>query len=131
MFFLKSLKYFIQLESRKPWANPNAASAVPAKKFRVSLNHKPLDSKVSRKAPFGGRPLSSASCECPKVVNGKVAMPHYSSLDDPHLNDYFARKLGIKPKLSDGNSLKVISYFKCCYFHLYFFSLGIDTLQHC
>lgn len=66
---------------------------------------------MSKKAPYASRSHSSLSTwETPKVVNGKTyLMPQYNSLEDPHLRDYFARKVGLKPKLSDSNNMKVSS----------------------
>lgn len=86
-----------------PWVNPNAPSSIPRKKFNTRLNTSSLESRVSKKAPFAPRISSSAKVwDQPKVVNGKVfTMPEYSSLEDPHLTDYYARKLGVLPKLTD------------------------------
>lgn len=87
-----------------PWVNPNAISSSPHKKFNISLNHKSMESKTSKKAPYAARLNAKTNVwDHPKVVNGKVfSMPEYSSLDDPHLTSYFERKLGMKPNLSSG-----------------------------
>lgn len=86
-----------------PWANPNAVSTVPKKKFRTTINTRPIQSRTSQKAPYAPRvTMSTNAWEGSKVVNGKVlSRPDYNSIDDPHLNDYFARKLGVIPKLTD------------------------------
>ena len=103
--------FFTIASSSRPWVNPNAPSVPVTKKFHVSLNSKQFESRVSKKAPYAPRSHSSLSTwETPKVVNGKAyLMPQYNSLEDPHLRDYFARKVGVKPKLSDRNSMKVSS----------------------
>ena len=81
------------------------------KKVHVSLYHTPLESKVSKKAPFAPRPFQGqTSYDLPKVVNGKkYTMPEYNPIDDPHLQDYYARKLGLKASLSDSEK-KVILF---------------------
>ena len=82
--------------------NPNAVDTKPTKKFHVSLNHTPFESRVSKKAPFASRAVEGKTIyDQPKVVNGKVfSMAPYNPLEDPHLSDYYARKLGLKPSLS-------------------------------
>eukprot|EP00111_Clytia_hemisphaerica_P004632 TCONS_00013294-protein len=86
-----------------PWINPNAVPTGPKKKFRTSIKTRPIQSRTSQGAPYASRVKSSNSnYDQPKVVNGKVfTKPDYNSLDDPYLNDYFARKLGQLPKLTD------------------------------
>ena len=73
------------------------------KKFNVSLNHTSFESGVSKRAPFAPRSfLGQSSYDMPKVVNGKTySMKEYNPLEDPHLSDYYARKLGLLPGLSD------------------------------
>ena len=86
------------------WKNPNAsASKSSTKKFHLTLNHTALESSVSKKAPFAPRSfLGQSSYDTPKVVNGKpFSMQEYNPLEDPHLGDYYARKLGLKSSLSD------------------------------
>lgn len=86
-----------------PWTNPNAPSTVPRKKFHTRITTSSVESRVSRKAPFAPRVKASAKIlDQPKVVNGKVyTMVEYNSLEDPHLTDFYARKLGVIPKLTD------------------------------
>ena len=91
------------LDVNPPWINPNAVPTGPKKKFRTSIKTRPIQSRTSQGAPYAPRvKLSNSNYDQPKVVNGKVfTKPEYNSLDDPHLNDYFARKLGQIPKLTD------------------------------
>lgn len=93
----------IVLDINPPWVNPNAPSTVPRKKFHTRISATSLESKVSKKAPFAPRIKTSTKVwDQPKVINGKVfTMAEYNSLEDPHLSDYYARKLGILPKLTD------------------------------
>jgi len=72
-----------------------------------------LESRVSKKAPFAPRTkIGTTVWDQPKVVNGKVfTMPEYSSLEDPHLTDYFSRKMGAKPKLGDVSTVVYNSQF--------------------
>eukprot|EP00795_Rhopilema_esculentum_P013094 gene13095-3880_t len=90
------------------WKNPNAVASKPNKKFNVSLSHTSFESGVSKRAPFAPRSfLGQTSHEMPKVVNGKTfAMKEYNPLEDPHLSDYYARKLGLLPGLSDSAKKK-------------------------
>ena len=66
------------------------------------MDHKPIESRVSKTAPYAPRAKMGVSVwDQPKVVNGKVfSMPEYSALEDPHLKTYFERKLGTKPTLT-------------------------------
>lgn len=95
--------------SAPPWVNPNAPKTVPMKKFHVSLNHQSSETRLSKRAPFAPRINAGPKIwDQPKVVNGKVlTAPEYNSLEDPHLGAYFARKMGVKPRLSDGSNSKV------------------------
>ena len=83
--------------------NPNAQACVPRKKFCTTIKTQSIQSRTSRKAPYAARTkLSNSAWDQPKVVNGKIfTKPDYNSLSDPHLTDYFARKLGALPKLTD------------------------------
>ena len=101
--FYTPITFFLFSDGNPPWANPNAPPNVPKKKFRTSINTRPVQSRTSRKAPYAPRVTTSTNAwETPKVVNGKVfTQPEYSSLEDPHLNDFFARKTGAIPKLID------------------------------
>lgn len=94
--------------SAPPWVNPNAPKTVPMKKFHVSLNHQSSETRLSKRAPFAPRINAGPKIwDQPKVVNGKVlTAPEYNSLEDPHLGAYFARKMGVKPRLSDGSNSK-------------------------
>ena len=85
------------------WKNPNAYPTKSTKKFNLSLNHTSFESGVSKRAPFAPRGfLGQSSYDMPKVVNGKAySMKEYNPLEDPHLSDYYARKLGVLPGLSD------------------------------
>jgi len=104
--------------------NPNAPPGVPRKKFRTSINTHPMQSRTSRKAPYAARTkISNSAWDQPKVVNGKVfTKPDYNSLEDPHLNEYFARKLGALPKLTDKKK-------KVCDDKTIFYLLTIDVIK--
>ena len=110
-----SILYFIVLfcflSAGTTWKNPNASLTKPTKKFHVGLNHSPLESSVSKRAPFAPRGfLGQSALDLPKVVNGKqYTMKEYNPLEDPHLSDYYARKLGMMPSLSDSKQ-KVYIY---------------------
>lgn len=84
----------------------------------MSLNHSSIESGVSKRAPFAPRSfLGQSPYDIPKVVNGKAySMMEYNPLEDPHLSDYYARKLGMLPGLSDSakkvRKIMKIQYFK-------------------
>eukprot|EP00794_Sanderia_malayensis_P016965 gene16965-18674_t len=99
----------IKRPSSAGWKNPNAVATKPTKKFHLGLNHSPLESGVSKGAPFAPRAfVGQSSYDMPKVVNGKkYTMKEYNPLEDPHLSDYYSRKLGLLPSLSDSTRKKM------------------------
>ncbi|XP_067839173.1 uncharacterized protein [Heptranchias perlo] len=63
------------------------------RKFRVILNHRPMESLVSRKAPFAARTLDTGS----RYKDGRMGdFPQYNPLNDPHLFDYYGKKFGLQ-----------------------------------
>ncbi|KAL9979179.1 hypothetical protein ACROYT_G016801 [Oculina patagonica] len=85
--------------SQQPrWRYPNSPEPKKARKFHVSLNHTPFESKTSQKAPFAPRAMTGGST----TLRGKDFSPAtYNSLSDPHLNPYFARKFGKSASLRE------------------------------
>ncbi|MEE6523846.1 hypothetical protein FKM82_022930, partial [Ascaphus truei] len=66
------------------------------RKNRVSLNHRPVESLLGKRAPFAAR-TQSASSGGHRYRNGNVdTLPLYSSMNDPHLYDYYTRKFGLQ-----------------------------------
>ncbi|XP_033890281.3 lipoxygenase homology domain-containing protein 1-like [Acipenser ruthenus] len=66
------------------------------RRFRVSLNHRPVESTLSRRAPFASRTVS-ASVSGNRFKNEHMdTFPQYSPLNDPHLFDYYARRFGLQ-----------------------------------
>lgn len=58
----------------------------------MSLYHSPLESCVSRRAPYAARTkITSGSTTLP---GRDFSSPVYNSLSDPNLNGYFTRKFG-------------------------------------
>lgn len=90
---------FIAPPSQQPrWRYPNSPEPKKARKFHVSLNHTPFESKTSQKAPFAPRATIGGST----TLRGKDFSPAtYNSLSDPHLNPYFARKFGKSASLRE------------------------------
>ncbi|XP_030048769.1 lipoxygenase homology domain-containing protein 1 [Microcaecilia unicolor] len=71
------------------------------RKYRVNLNHRPIETRLSKRAPFAARTLSATSRGY-QYRNGHLdVLPQYNSMNDPHMYDYFARKFGlqVKPQL--------------------------------
>ncbi|KAM4708199.1 lipoxygenase homology domain-containing protein 1 [Discoglossus pictus] len=66
------------------------------RRYKVSLNHQPVESVLSRKAPFAARTMS-ANPGGYRYRNGHVdTLPHYTSMNDPHLFDYYAKKFALQ-----------------------------------
>ncbi|XP_050791718.1 lipoxygenase homology domain-containing protein 1-like, partial [Gopherus flavomarginatus] len=87
------------LRDKPLWNDPRNKSVAWTKslrRYRVTLNHRPVESVLSRKAPFAARTLS-AGLSGHRYRNGCVdVLPQYSSMNDPHLFDYYARKFGLR-----------------------------------
>lgn len=85
--------------SQQPrWRYPNSPEPKKARKFYVSLNHTPFESRTSKKAPFAPRATIGGST----TLRGQDFSPAtYNSLSDPHLNPYFARKFGKSASLRE------------------------------
>ncbi|XP_059150632.1 lipoxygenase homology domain-containing protein 1-like isoform X2 [Physella acuta] len=71
----------------------------PSRYYNVSLlNHTPLETSVSRHAPYAARKMESfinSALGYPRVEGGKVVpIPSYDPLNDPHLVEYFERRFG-------------------------------------
>lgn len=87
------------------WRYPNSPEPKKARKFHVSLNHTPFESRTSQKAPFAPRGTIGGST----TLRGKDLSPAvYNSLSDPHLNPYFSRKFGNSATLRESGPVKVI-----------------------
>ena len=87
------------------WRYPNSPEPKKARKFHVSLNHTPFESRTSQKAPFAPRGTIGGST----TLRGKDLSPAvYNSLSDPHLNPYFSRKFGNSAALRESGPVKVI-----------------------
>lgn len=85
------------------WRYPNSPEPKRARKFHVSLNHTPFESRTSQKAPFAPRATIGGST----TLRGKDLSPAvYNSLSDPHLNPYFSRKFGKSASLRESGPLK-------------------------
>ncbi|KAJ8339353.1 hypothetical protein SKAU_G00361390 [Synaphobranchus kaupii] len=84
-------------ELSHPQRNTSRPSSKPARKFRVSLNTKaPVGSVVSRKAPFAERRKTLSDGESRGKPGQRDSFPRYSSLNDPHLLNYYTRKFGFE-----------------------------------
>ncbi|XP_074850459.1 lipoxygenase homology domain-containing protein 1 isoform X1 [Carettochelys insculpta] len=76
--------------------NKSEARTASLQRYRVTLNHRPVESVLSRKAPFAAR-TSSAGLSGHRYGRGCVdVLLQYSSMNDPHLFDYYARKFGFQ-----------------------------------
>ncbi|XP_070566658.1 lipoxygenase homology domain-containing protein 1-like isoform X2 [Ptychodera flava] len=99
------------VDSRPAWHDSRAdLTQHKHRRFTVTLKHQPIESRVSRKAPYAARKYDSIDLanikHYPRVENGQtVTLPPYSSINDPHLADYFARKFGFTPKPPAGASV--------------------------
>ncbi|KAG8456834.1 hypothetical protein GDO86_002571 [Hymenochirus boettgeri] len=66
------------------------------RRYKVSLNHRPVESALSRRAPFAARTLS-ANPSGYRYRNGHMdTLPVYSSMNDPHLYDFYAKRFGLQ-----------------------------------
>ena len=111
--------------SKQPhWRYPNSPEPKKARKFNVSLNHTPFESRTSQKAPFAPRATMGGST----TLRGKDFSPAtYNSLSDPHLNPYFSRKFGKSASLRElGLSKTKVLYM---YMHI-LFSYRLFPLMH-
>ncbi|CAL1540467.1 unnamed protein product [Lymnaea stagnalis] len=83
-----------------PWNAPKHVEIKnPTRYYNVSLiNHRPIESDVSRHAPFAARKMAAfinSALGYPRVENGQtVPIPSYDPLNDPHLVEYFERRFG-------------------------------------
>ncbi|XP_077979346.1 lipoxygenase homology domain-containing protein 1-like [Glandiceps talaboti] len=100
------------VDPRPAWHDPRADMTThKQRRFHVSLRHQPIETSVSRKAPYAARKYDSIDLASvkhyPRIENGQtVTLPPYSSLNDPHLVDYFARKFGFNPRPPSAGSLR-------------------------
>ena len=89
--------------SQPRWRYPNSPEPKRARKFHVSLNHTPFESRTSQKAPYAPRATLGGST----TLRGKEFSPAvYNSLSDPHLNPYFSRKFGKSASLRESGVSK-------------------------
>ena len=89
--------------SQPRWRYPNSPEPKRARKFHVSLNHTPFESRTSQKAPYAPRATLGGST----TLRGKEFSPAvYNSLSDPHLNPYFSRKFGKSTSLRESGVSK-------------------------
>lgn len=89
--------------SQPRWRYPNSPEPKRARKFHVSLNHTPFESRTSQKAPYAPR-ATIGGCT---TLRGKEFSPAvYNSLSDPHLNPYFSRKFGKSASLRESGVSK-------------------------
>ncbi|XP_072269601.1 lipoxygenase homology domain-containing protein 1 [Pyxicephalus adspersus] len=66
------------------------------RRYKTTLNHRPVQSVLSKKAPFAARTMSANSGGY-RYKNGRVdTLPSYSPMNDPHLYDYYAKKFGLQ-----------------------------------
>ncbi|XP_029436484.1 lipoxygenase homology domain-containing protein 1 [Rhinatrema bivittatum] len=83
------------------WNDPRSKPEVwtnSLRKYRVSLNHRPTETRLSKRAPYAARTFS-ASSRGYQYRNGHLEVfPRYNSLNDPHMYDYFAKKFGLQVK---------------------------------
>ena len=96
--------YFCAAPPSQPlWHNPNASPTIARRrKFNVSLNHTPFESRVSKQAPYAARATLGST-----TLAGRAFSPAaYNSLSDPHLNEYFSRKFGASDSLRESGALK-------------------------
>ncbi|GFN87704.1 fibronectin type iii domain-containing protein 1 [Plakobranchus ocellatus] len=83
-----------------PWHSPAYVEPKnPTRYYNVSLiNHKPIESDISRHAPFAARKMEAfvnSTLGYPRVENGNsIPIPSYDPLNDPHLVEYFERRFG-------------------------------------
>ncbi|XP_043570379.1 lipoxygenase homology domain-containing protein 1-like [Chiloscyllium plagiosum] len=63
------------------------------RKYKVVLNHRTIESVVSRKAPFAARTMDTGYRH---KDNRIVSFPQYNTLNDPHLFDYYAKKFELQ-----------------------------------
>ena len=98
LFFFQLLLSIAPPTSQPRWRYPNSPEPKKARKFHVSLNHTPFESRTSQRAPYAPRATIGGST----TLRGKDFSPAvYNSLSDPHLNPYFSRKFGKSASLRE------------------------------
>ncbi|XP_073475133.1 lipoxygenase homology domain-containing protein 1 [Aquarana catesbeiana] len=66
------------------------------RRYKSTLNHRPVQSVLSKKAPFAARTMSAHPGGY-RYKNGHMdTLPSYSPMNDPHLYDYYAKKFGLQ-----------------------------------
>ncbi|GCB61307.1 hypothetical protein scyTo_0014314 [Scyliorhinus torazame] len=63
------------------------------RKYKVILNHRSMESAVSRKAPFAARTRDTG---CRYKDDRMGNFPPYNTLNDPHLFGYYTKKFGVQ-----------------------------------
>ncbi|KAG9471796.1 hypothetical protein GDO78_022716 [Eleutherodactylus coqui] len=79
------------------------------RRSKVSLHHRPVESVLSKRAPFAARTMSANSGGY-RYKNGHVdTLTTYSSMNDPHLYDYYAKKFGLQVNTHPSTSKRAFS----------------------
>ncbi|XP_071988971.1 lipoxygenase homology domain-containing protein 1 isoform X1 [Engystomops pustulosus] len=91
-------------DSRKTEAWTNSL-----RRYKSSLNHRPVESVLSKRAPYAARTMSANSGGY-RYTNGHVdTLTTYSSMNDPHLYDYYAKKFGLQVNTGLSGSRRALS----------------------
>ncbi|KAM3939741.1 lipoxygenase homology domain-containing protein 1 [Leptodactylus fuscus] len=79
------------------------------RRYKVNLNHRPMETTLSKRAPFAARTMS-ANYGGYRYKNGHMdTLTTYSSMNDPHLYDYYAKKFGLQVKSRPSSATRALS----------------------